>query len=252
MSSVFTQFTGAAAEYLPAGGLSLNPYTGLCPYACAYCYANRMEKAHGHDWPLRLKDNFFTRLEQDAVKLAASSFKSRIHISFLGDIYAPGLEESTRCTLEILRANGIDWQVLSKRPSAAVKDLDLYGPGCWLGTTFTGHSWEEEGRAGGSDNPGARLGALEFAGVRTWVSVEPMVDSEALDALLTANFVAVGVERGKGTLEVAADLQARCSLWKRTGWLLKQSLRVPGLEPPFAGNLERCGWEVPARSEQQG
>ncbi len=214
----------------------------------------RMERAHGHDWPLRLKDDFFTRLETDAAKLAASGFKSRVHLSFLGDVYAAGLEATTRRTLKILRAHGLNWQVLTKRPSAAAEDLDLYGPGCWLGTTLTGREAEE-----GGDSYLDRhlvMSIVAHKHINTWISAEPLLTYEALQEQLCllwpVDFVAVGVEKGRvWSREDAGFVRLLLSrempnAWGKylLGWLLKESLRVPGLESPYSGNLVECGWEV--------
>jgi DNA repair photolyase len=248
--SIFTASKGAAAEYLPEGGLSLNPYEGICPIGCSYCYSNAMQRRLGKSFRLRLKDRFFKRLEKDAAKLVKSGFRSRVHLTFIGDAYAPGLEATTRQTLEILKAHGLNWQMLTKRPSAAVKDLDLYGPGCWLGTTYTGRSWEEEGKAGGSDHPDLRLdllGEATLSGVSTWASVEPMApgSQHVLDALDAAEFVAVGGQRGETWFGIDNLREIIIEeAGSATGWLLKQSLRV-GLDPPYSGNLVECGWESP-------
>jgi hypothetical protein len=253
MMGIFTASKGAAAEYLPEGGLSLNPYEGICPHACRYCYANAMQRQYGKTFPLCLKDKFFERLEKDAARLVKSGFRSRVHLTFIGDAYARGLEFTTRQTLEILKANGLNWQVLTKRPSAAVKDLHLYGPECWLGTTYTGRPWAEEGERGGSDAPACRLDVLAevaLEGLPTWVSVEPLKDVQAVwSAVEVARMTAVGIERNEEWLGVSELRDALMKLPASKGWLLKQSIRMPDLAPPVSGNLVECGWETRPRQE---
>ena len=242
--------TGAALEYCPSGTLALNPYEGQCPHSCGYCYANAMNKRFGRDYPMRPKANLLERLDAEAAKREKSGFPGRVHLSFTGDVYAEGFESTTRQVLEILKAHGLPWQVLTKRPSAALADLDLYSERCWLGATITGQEGE------GGDSTSERLYALESADgclVSTWLSVEPLSRWSLKDLaswLTWPCFVAVGIESTGTCWGTFAARDVRGALIHETeqggkfGWYLKQSLRKLLPEGPYEGNLLSCGWRL--------
>lgn len=107
-----------------------------------------------------------------------------IVVSFTSDPYPP--EEArlgrTRRVLEVLSRNPRNRvMLLTKNPLLALRDLDLmlrHGD-MWLGTTVTTLSDELAGSLEpGAPHPRARLEALRVAheaGVKTWLSVEPII-----------------------------------------------------------------------------
>jgi len=147
-----------------------------CVYRCRYCWANL---------PL-----FRRRIERgrynpvaEAKKYVGKSGKI-IVVSFTGDPYPPVEEQSglTRMVLAVLgMGKGNRVLVLTKNPRLALRDLDImreHGD-MWLGTTITcldddrASDWEPV-----APPPSIRLEALREAheaGVKTWVSVEPMI-----------------------------------------------------------------------------
>lgn len=242
--------TGAALEYCPSGTLALNPYEGNCPHSCGYCYANAMNKRFGRDYPMRPKANLLERLDAECAKRAKTGFAARVHLSFTGDVYAAGFEATTREVLTILKAHGLPWQVLTKRPSAALADLDLYDERCWLGATITYRDHQEGGEP--SHKRKDALLAADGSGVKTWASVEPADIPTACyppSELGFPRFFAVGTRPGlKGWNWNAADAE-RLRGWyadhlNQTGWYLKDSLRRLLPEGPYEGNLLSCGWRL--------
>ena len=244
---------GAALEYCPAGALALNPFEGLCPFSChktehgGYnCYANQMAHQYKRDWPMRVKENLLERLEREAARKQKQGFAGRIHVTFACDGYVPGFESTTRQVLEILKAHGLAWQVLTKRPSAALADLDLYDGRCWLGATITGQPGE------GGDPTAERVRALTSAWgtVKTWVSAEPltMAQREYVVQGGLHDFIAFGVDRSYPRADAEDLAHAIPCLMKGRpeGWYLKRSLRKLLTEGPFEGNLRECGWNPEA------
>lgn len=240
--------TGAALEYCPGPTLALNPYEGQCPHACSYCYANAMNKRFGRNFPMRPKKNLLERLDAEAAKYEKSGFPGRVHLSFTGDVYAAGFESTTRQVLEILKAHGLPWQVLTKRPSAALEDTDLYDERCWLGATITYRDHQEGGEP--SRDRKAALIAADGRGVKTWASVEPADIPTACyptSEMGFPRFFAVGIREGLAGWHWTAEDASRLRDWyaehlRDTGWYLKASLRRLLPEGPYEGNLLSCGW----------
>jgi DNA repair photolyase len=121
-------------------------------------------------------------LRKDAAKRAGS--KTPVLLSFTTDPYQPiELDHGiTRETIAILHSYGIPVQVLTKGGMRAVRDFDLLGqePGDAFATTLTlldpvqSLEWEP-----GAALPDDRIRAIKKAharGIRTWVSLEPVID----------------------------------------------------------------------------
>jgi len=170
---------GKAREYAP---LACNVYRG-CDHACIYCYApsatyRRREVFNAPE----LRKNFITQLKKDAKKLWESRNRSPVLLSFTCDPYQSFDVERkiTRQTIEILHARRIGVQVLTKGGSRALRDLDLFTPADAFAATLTcideskSLEWEP-----GAATPPDRIYTLhQFyqAGVKTWVSLEPVLD----------------------------------------------------------------------------
>lgn len=164
---------GKAREYSP---LALNVYTGGCEHACTYCYCKGISA--WTDYP-RCRD--LHGLEKDAAVA-----NRQVLLSFMADPYAP-IERryrNTRHALEVLSAHQCSVAILTKGGTRCLDDLDLFY--AWpedrikVGATLTflseakSKEWEP-----GAALPGDRLSALEalrMGGVKTWASIEPVID----------------------------------------------------------------------------
>lgn len=177
MKSAIYETHGKAREYCE---LALNHYAG-CSHACAYCYA----PAVLYQSPEEFRKNPRPRLSQEDIANSAARFFGEtrpVLLSFLSDPYQL-LEEQTcltRNALVILRAHGLRFSVLTKGGKLAQRDFDLYGEGDSFGATLTFlHDGESRVWEPGAALPGERLSNLIEAharGIRTWVSLEPVVD----------------------------------------------------------------------------
>lgn len=180
---------GKAAEYSP---LAMNIYKG-CAHGCVYCYApaatyNQRETFHANVQP---RNNFFQELGKDLIKFRGD--KRPILLCFTTDPYQP-IEETAKLThysLKKLIENGNVVKVLTKGGTRAVRDFDIMAIGdCDFGSTLTfldeARSIEWEPYAASPEN---RLSALRVAkerGIRTWVSLEPVIDPEAVYEIIQA------------------------------------------------------------------
>ncbi len=182
---------GCSIIYAPAGqageysALATNPYRG-CGTKCKYCYvpnAIRMDRGEFDAGAVPRKD-FLRLLENDARKYAALGITEQVMLSFTTDPYHPGDHSLTRPVLERLQVYGMGICTLTKGGHLAVKDIDLFRPGRdAFASTLTSlddnfsRRWEPNAAL-----PGDRIRTLqEFhdAGIFTWVSLEPVLDTEA-------------------------------------------------------------------------
>ncbi len=181
---------GAAREYAP---LALNIYNG-CTHRCKYCYAPgtlRKTKEEYFADP-RPKKDVIERVKKDAATLADKGDQREILLSFIGDPYQPIEKELkiTRSVIEILIDHGLRFSILTKGADLAMRDFELLQdyPKARFGTTLTLHrpknqiEWEPD-----ADGYFYRRRALMVAhdfGIKTWASVEPVIDpQEAYDII---------------------------------------------------------------------
>lgn len=173
---------GQAGEYSP---LATNPYRG-CGHKCAYCYVPnvlRMPREEFDAGAVPRKD-FLRLVENDAQKYRALGVTEQCMLSFTTDPYHPGDHSLTRDVLVILQAYGLGICTLTKGGRRALRDLDLFRPGRdAFASTLTSLDaefslkWER-----GAAHPRDRIDTLrEFhdAGIFTWVSLEPVLDTAA-------------------------------------------------------------------------
>ncbi|RLG77838.1 MAG: hypothetical protein DRO12_01065 [Thermoprotei archaeon] len=154
---------------------NITVYRSPCPYRCRYCWA----------WRIPLFRSRIRRGHYDPVKEAERYARTgeprTIVVSFTSDPYPP-VEKSLRKTRRVLEALARNPRhkvmVLTKNPQLALRDLDIFlrHPNMWLGTTVISlepTDWEPY-----APSPEERLSALKSAhskGVRTWLSVEPII-----------------------------------------------------------------------------
>lgn len=192
---------GMAREYAP---LACNLYRG-CSHGCLYCYAPSclQRKREVFHREVGARSGIIDALRKDAAKHAGTS--QRVLLSFTSDPYQPAEEGLglTREALEVLVEHHIPFQVLTKGGLRASRDFDLFVAGDgWLATTlvFT----DEASRVEWEPNAAplqSRVEAIQEAharGIRTWVSVEPVIDPrQALELIERLNPWVDGWKVGK-------------------------------------------------------
>ena len=182
---------GKAAEYSP---LAMNIYKG-CAHGCVYCYApaatyTQREIFHANVQP---RNNFIQELQKDLIKFRGD--KRPILLCFTTDPYQP-IEETaklTRWTLRSLIENRNVVKILTKGGMRAVRDFDLMKSGdVFFGATLTllddveSKKWEPVAAL-----PADRINALRLAkeaGIKTWVSLEPVINPQTVYAIIRATY----------------------------------------------------------------
>lgn len=164
---------GEALEYAPYG---LNLYGG-CSHGCIYCY--NQYRFHRSCNSL-LKKATLENIEDDLKVMRGH--EEPVHLSFVGDPYDMGRQDNsyTRKVLELFWKSDHPFQVLTKGGSKAAKDFDLYGHDDRFGVTLTfinpndSKSWEPNAALTVD-----RIESLRMAherSIKTWVSLEPVID----------------------------------------------------------------------------
>jgi DNA repair photolyase len=188
--AVIYQPAGKAREYAP---LACNLYRG-CGHGCVYCYAPSVLKLSREAFAnAQPRSNILGDLERAAKKMTPAN----VLLCFTTDPYQP-IEAQygiTREAVHILHRWGWTVTILTKGASLARRDFDLLGPGDVFATSLTlrdsaeSMKWEP-----GASLPEERIEALRDAhsrGLSTWVSLEPVIDPEAVYAMIeeTHSFV---------------------------------------------------------------
>jgi len=172
------QPSGKAREYSP---LALNIYNG-CDHGCTYCYTPLIRRDPDQNKVVQLRNNFLETLERE---LSKNVFREQILLSFMCDPYSHFEMENelTKNSLAYLNLKKCKVAVLTKGGSRCLRDLSLFkefGNKIKIGATLTlideKQSIDIEPRAA---LPVDRLSALEYLhdnGIKTWVSIEPVID----------------------------------------------------------------------------
>lgn len=212
---------GAAKEY---GDYALNIYTG-CPHRCFYCFAPQVlhrdrEQFHSVVEPRK------NIVEETRKQLEREDFRGKtIHLCFACDPYPTGYDTTpTREIIKLLKEHGAHVQILTKGDGK--QDFDLLDENDWYGVTLDGTGGRKE------RNLLFDLLAANLRGIKTWVSFEPVIDSERVLELLKLVDFADRVKIGKlnyrpseiNWKEFGQDAEAIC---QRLGldYYIKDSLR---------------------------
>jgi DNA repair photolyase len=181
---------GCSIIYAPAGQageyamLATNPYSG-CGHKCAYCYVPAVLRIQRADFDAGAIErvNFLDRLKADARKYEAVGSNKQVMLCFTTDPYHPGDNSLTRKSIEVLKAHGMSFCTLTKGGKRALRDIDLFRKDRdAFATTLTSLNesvsmkWER-----GAASPQERMETLKTfhdAGIFTWVSLEPTLDTE--------------------------------------------------------------------------
>jgi len=186
MSRIIYEPTGRAREYAP---LACNLWVG-CTHACTYCYGPGSARRTREEFacPSR-KDNAIGRLMADAEEMAGDP--RPVLFSFLTDPYCTdAVASTTRNALEILGMHHMTATILTKAGGRSCDDFDLlkafdfsYGVSLSFSTDCVREKWEPF--AAPVDERIACLRDACLLGIRTWASVEPVVDAdEALGVIV--------------------------------------------------------------------
>lgn len=188
MKPIYTP-TGRALEY---GDHSLNIYTG-CNHGCIYCYAKKM---HDHYKPnenyadVKLRAGLLEALDK---QLESGAFKNKlIHLCFTCDPYPADIDTTpTRAVIRMLKAADAHVQILTKGGHRAERDFDLLDGNDWFGVTitstssfmdFVGDDYKREPNAAPTIERAMSLYVAHDAGIKTWVSFEPVYDPKVVYA----------------------------------------------------------------------
>jgi DNA repair photolyase len=130
------------------------------------------------------REDFLKHLEKDAAKYQAIGSREQVMLSFTTDPYHPGDTSLTRETLEVLKHYGLGFCTLTKGGSRALRDIDLFRPerdafASTLTTLDEAESLRWEKKAAVPTDRMATIAAFHDAGIFTWVSLEPVFNTEA-------------------------------------------------------------------------
>jgi len=187
---------GAAAEY---GDYAVNIYTG-CTHRCYYCYAPRIlrkDRGEFHKCVEPRRDivrELRKQLEREDIT------GQLIHLCFTCDPYPTGCDSTaTREVIQALKEYDNHVQILTKGDGS--RDFDLLDGGDWYGVTISCDLPMAAKAEPLAETPANRLYALEAAkrrGIRTWVSLEPVLDPvAALDCIKGCAYFIDKVKIGK-------------------------------------------------------
>ena len=188
---------------------TFNPWWGCTKVSpgCAFCYAESIARRFGGDvwgqgkvrrtfgddhWKQPLKWN--RRATQEGRR-------ARVFCASMADIFDPDGPDSERQRLWRLieRTPCLDWQLLTKRPEAAISML----PHPWLGVprqnVWMGTSVEDRKRLTRIDVLRAIPAAIRF------LSIEPLLEDLSPLDLTGIHWVITGGESGKGARPMDAD-----------------------------------------------
>ena len=171
---------GKAREYAP---LALNHYRG-CDHGCSYCYVPAIfarDSGYVHS-DVKPRENVIEQLQKE---LKHGAPDKQILLSFTGDPYchADVLIELTRRVLKMLSEAKAMIAVLTKGGTRCLRDIDLFKS--WpsplkVGATLTfltpAKSEQHEPHASLPVDRLIALRELHEAGVRTWASIEPVIE----------------------------------------------------------------------------
>ena len=171
--------SGKAREYSP---LALNIYNG-CDHGCKYCYVPNIVRKTGKSFmDVSQRSQLLIKIENDCRKLSKN--KQQVLLSFTGDPYCHYNDESkqTRAALEILLKYKLPVAILTKGGSRCLQDLDIFKKfrnqikiGATLTITDEQKVKEMEPGAATITERLETLGILYEAGIKTWVSIEPVI-----------------------------------------------------------------------------
>jgi DNA repair photolyase len=174
--------TGRALEYSP---LAVSLYRG-CSHGCTYCFAPDVTRTERDKFiqPYPRK-NAIALLKKDCEELEQAKDQREILMSFTTDPYQPIEDQHllTQQAIKLFHKYNRKYSILTKGGNRSKRDLDLMAERtdlCRYATTLTcclpeyEQKWEPYAASWGE-----RVSALREAhelGIKTWVSIEPIID----------------------------------------------------------------------------
>jgi len=178
---------GQAGEYAK---LATNPYRG-CGHKCSYCYVPRVLRMERPEFDAGAvpRPDFIKKLTRDACKYHEAGITEQVMLSFTTDPFNPVDMSLTRSTLATLAGYGMGFCTLTKGGTRALPYLSMFrSDRDAFASTLTSLDdafslkWER-----GAAIPGDRIATLEAfhdAGIFTWVSLEPTLDTASSLAII--------------------------------------------------------------------
>ena len=192
MKSVIYETKGKAREYCE---LAINLYSG-CAHCCVYCYGADVTHQTWDAFTKTIRPRVTLNDLEQSAKAWANETRP-ILMCFVTDPYQPLEEQSklTQTAIETLHRHNLKFTILTKAGKLAQRDFDLYKNGDSFATTLTcvnrevATQWEPH--AGLPHERIANLKKAHELGIKTWVSLEPVIDPEySLELIeLTKGFV---------------------------------------------------------------
>jgi DNA repair photolyase len=178
---------GQAGEYAK---LATNPYR-KCGMGCAYCYVPKVLKMDRAEFNsgAEPRTDYISALLKDCRKYQALGVKEQVMLSFTTDPYNAFNTSITRQTLQILQEHGLGVCTLTKGGTRALQDVDIFRPdrdafASTLTSLDDAFSRKWEPRAALPADRLAALKAFHDAGIFTWVSLEPTLNTESSLAII--------------------------------------------------------------------
>ena len=184
---------GKAREYSP---LAVNLYKG-CGHGCAYCYVPNVIKVTRNEFDnqVEIKKDAIERLEASAKQFAGTD--KQVLMSFTTDPYniLNDKMQLTREALKIFLKYKIPVAILTKGGEKVLKDYDIikkFGKHIKIGASLTfkdkadSLKWERN-----ASLPEERINTLKILhnlGVKTWASMEPVIDPVQSLNLINASY----------------------------------------------------------------
>lgn len=218
---------GAAAEY---GDYALNIYTG-CPHRCYYCFApdvlhRKREKFHSCVEPRKdIVSETRKQLEREHIT------GKTIHLCFTCDPYPTDYDTTpTREIIKLLKKSGNHVQILTKGDGS--RDFDLLDESDWYGITISGSAHDSQ--EPGAIPEGERLGILQDAPCKRWISFEPVIQQDFVLTMLLALNPNIRVKIGKLNYH-PSDIN-----WAQFGREAEKICSERGLDYYIKDSLRKC------------
>lgn len=176
MSAMIYAPKGKAGEY---ADLACNLYNG-CEHGCVYCYASLVLHVHRDEYHMKANPRPFilNKINKEAPKHKGKE----VFLCFTCDPYGPSDTSTTREAIKILHSHGVGVNILTKGGEVATRDFDLLSINPRLsriGATLTFDNAEDslkwEPKAALPDRRCSMLAQAKAQGIRTWVSLEPVI-----------------------------------------------------------------------------
>ena len=174
--------SGPALEYSRHG---LNIYDS-CPHGCIYCYAAAMAKRFGKPWNgvVSVRPGLLEALRKQLAGKEWQNAGRLIHLCFTCDPYPVKCDQQasweTSRVITAIKGSGNHVQILTKGALHPRRDFHLLDGNDWFGISFSGGEDSDEPGAATSYERFCTLLAAKEAGIKTWVSCEPVLNPNAV------------------------------------------------------------------------